>query len=374
MIPQYLLWKISFLNHMSSNYLFRIFELIFLPNFFYKFFNKFFYLNKYKYYIILIRNIVALILIENQRQRHFFHLVSQSPWPLFVSIFLLPFLLSIIGYLHFFSYMGYSIFLCLFLLLLVIFFWFSDIIAESRSQHTRLIQKCLLWAFGFFIASEVMFFLSFFWAFFHSSLSPEIWISCTWPPLGMNVIYPWKIPLLNTVTLIISGITLTWSHKALVSGMLLESIISLIITLMLAIFFLWFQSIEYYFANFSIYDGIYGSCFFMLTGFHGMHVLLGTIMLFISLFRMLSFQYSKNHHIGYVVSIWYWHFVDVVWIFLFIFIYWWGNSSFVSYEDTLVLNDKISLIIQQKLLNVILEPYFYFNILTSDSTSFLDLN
>lgn len=338
-----------------------------------QFFNFIFSNNENAIFHINLRNVAAIQNLAFQRQRHFYHMVSVSPWPLFTSIFILCLFLSFIGYIHFFSFMGYWIFFSFLGLIWPIFFWFSDIISESRIQHTRIIQRCLLWSFGFFIASEVMFFLSFFWAFFHASLSPEIWISCTWPPLGLNVIYPWKIPLLNTAILITSGITLTWSHKTLAKGMLFESIVALLLTISLAILFLWIQAIEYFYANFAIYDSVYGSCFFMLTGFHGIHVFLGTFMLIISLLRMCFFHFSKNHHIGFVVSIWYWHFVDIVWIFLFLFVYWWGNTSFIDYQETLTMHHILPYKGQKILLSYLIDKDLFDKFLFLNESKYLQI-
>lgn len=278
----------------------------------------------------LLQNFIGLKHLQFQRQRHFFHIVSPSPWPLYTSISVLTTVVCFVGYLHsfgsHFGSLGPFALISLLLLLLPLTLWFSDIIAESRTQHTLLVQKALLRAFILFIVSEIMFFASFFWAFFHSSLAPTIWIFCTWPPLGMETIPAFELPLLNTFILLSSGLTVTWAHQALISGIKSYLIQGLLLTVGLATLFMAIQYLEYRFAPFSIYDGIYGSCFFMLTGFHGFHVFLGGIMLLVCLFRSLLNHFSKGNHIGFITSAWYWHFVDVVWIFLFLFVYWWGNT------------------------------------------------
>jgi heme/copper-type cytochrome/quinol oxidase subunit 3 len=201
------------------------------------------------------------------------------------------------------------------------------------------VQKGLRLGFILFIISEIMFFFSFFWAFFHSSVSPSIWIGAVWPPIGIQTINPWALPLLNTIILLSSGITVTWAHKAILcpgyivnipEGEIIRQnyrkvvIMGLVSTILLGLFFTNIQLFEYKHANFSINDGIYGSVFYLLTGFHGFHVLIGTIFLFICLLRHIAYHFTSDHHLGLEMAIWYWHFVDIVWIFLFIFVYVWG--------------------------------------------------
>ena len=176
-----------------------------------------------------------------------------------------------------------------------------------------------------FIISEVMFFLAFFWAFFHSSFAPTVELGCIWPPAGIEVFSPWEIPLLNTVILLSSGATCTWAHDAIVAGDRRSAILALVFTLLLAFLFTGFQVYEYKHASFTMSDGIYGSCFFMATGFHGFHVQIGTIFLLICLIRLSNHHFTREHHFGFEAAAWYWHFVDVVWLFLFVAVYWWGG-------------------------------------------------
>jgi heme/copper-type cytochrome/quinol oxidase subunit 3 len=197
-----------------------------------------------------------------------------------------------------------------------------------------------------FIVSEVMFFFSFFWAFFHSSLSPSIVLGSVWPPIGINVLNPLKIPLLNTLILLLSGLTVTWSHHIIrdrswqfpffskssfeVDDFLNNYVLcvfSLFLTVLLGLEFTAWQAYEYYKATFYIYDGVYGSTFYMTTGLHGLHVIIGTIFLIVCFFRLINLHFTYDHHLGYEGAIWYWHFVDVVWIFLFLSIYCWGSGS-----------------------------------------------
>jgi len=173
-----------------------------------------------------------------------------------------------------------------------------------------------------FIASEVMFFFAFFWAFFWSSLAPVPEIGSVWPPLGIEVFSAWGVPLLNTLIRRSSGATCTWAHHAIVCGDKVGAKHALIATLILAVAFTGFQVYEYSHASFTIASGIYGSTFFMATGFHGFHVFIGTCFLTVCLVRLLNNHFTRGHHFGFEAAAWYWHFVDVVWLFLFVMVYW----------------------------------------------------
>jgi cytochrome c oxidase subunit 3 len=177
-----------------------------------------------------------------------------------------------------------------------------------------------------FIVSEVMFFFAFFWAFFHSSLAPSIEIGSMWPPKGISVLNPWDIPFLNTIILLSSGASVTWAHHAILAGQRMQGVYSLVVTILLASVFTSLQVMEYMEAPFTISDGIYGSTFYMATGFHGFHVFVGTLFLGVCLVRLYKHHFTQNHHFGFEAAAWYWHFVDVVWLFLFVSIYWWGGA------------------------------------------------
>jgi len=168
--------------------------------------------------------------------------------------------------------------------------------------------------------------LLFFWAFFHSSINPTIEI-VQWPPAGIDVIGPWGVPLLNTVILLSSGATVTWAHHAIFTGNFRRTVEGLALTCFLGCFFLYVQLLEYAEAPFTIADSVFGSTFFLTTGFHGFHVLIGTIFLIVCLIRLYKQEFSREHHVGFESAIWYWHFVDVVWLFLFVVVYWWGGCS-----------------------------------------------
>jgi len=257
---------------------------------------------------------------------HPFHLVDPSPWPFVGSFSALG--LTVGGVLYFHSYeYGLELLLSsLTLVLLVMVVWWRDVIREASFQghHTLIVQRGLKWGMLLFILSEVCFFFSFFWAFFHSSLGPAIELGSTWPPVGITPLNAFDVPLLNTAILLSSGVTVTWSHHAMITGERKEAITGLIATCVLGIIFTALQALEYYEAPFSIADSVYGSTFFVATGFHGLHVLIGTTFLIVCLFRIIAHHYTKHHHNGYEAAIWYWHFVDYVWIFLFVCIYWWG--------------------------------------------------
>jgi cytochrome c oxidase subunit 3 len=195
----------------------------------------------------------------------------------------------------------------------------------NEGNHTQKVRFNLLHGFMLFIVSEIMLFFAIFWAFFHSSLAPTVSIYCMWPPIGIEPIYPWGLPFFNTVLLVSSGVTLTVSHRAILSKFFDLTSQALIVTLILGISFTTVQGFEYVQAPFSINDGVFGSVFFFSTGFHGLHVFIGSIMLSVSLLRNGLRQLLATQHIGFTASIWYWHFVDVVWIFLFLMVYWWGS-------------------------------------------------
>ena len=173
-----------------------------------------------------------------------------------------------------------------------------------------------------FIASEVMFFLAFFWAFFDSSLYPDTGV---WPPAGVETFDPFDIPLINTMVLLLSGCTCTWAHAALLENDRKNFILGLGVTVLLGAAFTGLQIYEYDHATFGFKDGIYSSTFYMATGFHGFHVLVGTCFLVVCRFRGRAGHFNPEHHFGFEAAAWYWHFVDVVWLFLFICIYWWGG-------------------------------------------------
>jgi|EP01040_Poterioochromonas_malhamensis_P008314 cytochrome c oxidase subunit 3 len=260
-------------------------------------------------------------------QKHSFHLVDPSPWPMVSAFSALMLTFGGVLYMH-----GYStgFFLLQFgfvMILFMMYCWWRDIIREAtlEGQHTTSVQTGLKMGMILFIVSEVMFFVAFFWAFFHSSFNPSPAIGGVWPPAFIVTLDPWQIPLLNTIILLSSGASVTWAHHSIVLGSKDQAIQALLVTVGLAVIFTGLQAYEYVTAPFSISDSVYGASFYMATGFHGFHVFIGTCFLTVCLFRVYFNHFTREHHFGFEAAAWYWHFVDVVWLFLFITIYWWGS-------------------------------------------------
>jgi cytochrome c oxidase subunit 3 len=264
---------------------------------------------------------------NSTKQRHTYHLVDQSPWPLVTSMTVLSLFIGAAMYFHRFEGGLFILLGSLVLTILAVSFWFRDIIREAtfEGRHTKAVQRGLRMGMALFIVSEVMFFFAFFWAFFHSCNDPAIELAMQWPPVGIDAFDPLGVPALNTLILLTSGLTITWAHHALLSGDKDSSLLALEHTLILAICFTGFQLYEYCTAPFSISDGVYGSVFYMSTGFHGFHVLVGTIFIFVCSIRLIKSHFTQEHHFGFEAAAWYWHFVDVVWLFLYLVVYWWGN-------------------------------------------------
>jgi cytochrome c oxidase subunit 3 len=260
--------------------------------------------------------------------RHPYHLVDPSPWPFIISFSIFFFAFGMAMYFN--GYTG-GLLLTLTGFLMIIFTmytWLRDIVREAvyEGQHTKQVQLGLRNGMLLFIFSELLFFISFFWAFFHSALAPVPEIGSLWPPLGIETINAWGVPLLNTIILLTSGATITWAHHAIIYGDRKNAILSLILTISLAIFFTLIQGLEYVESTFSISDSIYGTTFFLLTGFHGFHVIIGTAFIIVTTLRLINHHFTKQHHFGFEAAAWYWHFVDVVWLFLFVVVYWWGGN------------------------------------------------
>nr|WPW47287.1 cytochrome c oxidase subunit 3 [Halobates alluaudi] len=260
-----------------------------------------------------------------KKSNHPFHLVDPSPWPLTGSIGAMTMTSGMIMWFHMKNPM--LMMTGILILLLTMIQWWRDIVREGTYQgkHTIMVTNGLKWGMILFIISEIFFFISFFWAFFHSSLAPTIEIGMTWPPKGIKTFNPMDIPLLNTTILLSSGITITWAHHSIMNKNHSQTISGLFLTVTLGMYFTVLQAYEYLESPFTISDSVYGSCFFMATGFHGIHVIIGTTFLLVCLIRTMKFHFSNKHHFGFEAAAWYWHFVDVVWLFLYISIYWWGS-------------------------------------------------
>nr|YP_009471699.1 cytochrome c oxidase subunit III [Altiverruca navicula]AVI15453.1 cytochrome c oxidase subunit 3 [Altiverruca navicula] len=256
---------------------------------------------------------------------HPYHMVEMSPWPLTASIGALSLTTGLALWFHL---NRLELIIISFLIIIISSYqWWRDISREGTYQglHSKIVHGNLRWGMILFIVSEVFFFLSFFWAFFHASLAPSVEIGTQWPPTGIDPFNPFQVPLLNTAILLSSGVSITWSHHALMNKNHTQAVQALFITIVLGVYFTLIQAYEYMEASFSISEAVYGSTFFVATGFHGLHVIIGTTFLFICLCRMIKFHFSPKHHFGFEAAAWYWHFVDVVWLFLYVSIYWWGG-------------------------------------------------
>lgn len=266
-------------------------------------------------------------LVKSTFQSHPFHLVSPSFWPLYTCISLLILTTSLVLTMHGFNAGAAFILFALISLIASMSFWFRDVISEATymGNHTLAVQRGLNMGVALFIVSEALFFMAIFWTFFHSALSPNSELGAQWPPVGIDSVNPFELPLLNTVILLSSGVTVTYAHHSLIQGNRKGALNGLALTVVLAFVFTVLQGVEYLASGFTISDGTYGSCFYFGTGFHGFHVMIGTVFIAVGLWRVLAYHLTENHHLGLESSILYWHFVDIVWLFLFISIYYWGS-------------------------------------------------
>ena len=266
-------------------------------------------------------------------KHHDYHLVDPSPWPFIgsVSAFVLAigavtFMKGGNAYVMGFGFAG---------VLYTMIAWWRDVIKEAhRGDHTRVVAIHLRYGMILFIASEVMFFVAWFWAYFDAALYPtEVhqYLRAeklqAWPPVGIQTFDPWHLPLLNTLILLTSGTTVTWAHHALIHNDRKGLKQGLWLTIILGFIFSLCQAYEYSHAAFNFHGHIYGASFFMATGFHGFHVIVGTIFLAVCLARVYKGHFTPKQHFGFEAAAWYWHFVDVVWLFLFAAIYVWGHGG-----------------------------------------------
>jgi len=253
-----------------------------------------------------------------------FHLLKLSSWPFFFAIVVI---FSFINFYIIVKFNRKNIIYMLLLFILIIVIWFKDVNREREMaiDHSSFNDRFFRLGIILFILSEVIFFVSFFWCYFDFVFSVDIELGGVWPPKGIVSINPFSVPLLNTLILLSSGVTITWAHFSILSNNLFKRLVSLLITLILGVYFLVVQVGEYSEASFNFIRRGYGRVFFLATGFHGFHVLLGCFLILARLVRILALSIEAWVHYGFEFSAWYWHFVDVVWLFLFVFIYWWGN-------------------------------------------------
>jgi len=258
---------------------------------------------------------------------HGFHIVEPSPWPMSVALTLNNVIMLFLLYFNYFKIAWWEIIFIFLMFFSTIGCWCYDVIIESTYQgmHTLIVQQMHRAGFVLVLISEFMFFFGFFWCFFYFSISPSIWIGCTWPPFGITPINPFGLPLWNTVILLSSGVTATFAHRCMYRVDTREEVkYGLFLSICYGILFTSLQLFEYIHAPFSINDGIYGSIFFVATGFHGLHVIIGTVALIVCLMRHNRYHFQIDHHVGLELSVWYWHFVDIIWILLYLSIYLWG--------------------------------------------------
>lgn len=218
------------------------------------------------------------------------------------------------------------------LVLYTMYAWWTDVAAEGEGgiDHTPVVRIGLRYGFIFFIMSEAMFFVAWFWAFFKNAMYPmgpqSPAIDGVWPPAGIETFDPWHLPLINTLILLLSGCAATWAHHALAHDDNRKDLqTGLILAVALGVLFTFFQAYEYSHAAFGLSGNIYGATFFLATGFHGFHVIIGTIFLLVCLMRARAGHFTKEQHVGFEAAAWYWHFVDVIWLFLFAAVYIWGG-------------------------------------------------
>jgi cytochrome c oxidase subunit III len=279
------------------------------------------------------------------KPQHDYHIIDPSPWPFLGSMGALIMAIGGVawmqmlkgGALHLFGLNlanPWLFFIGLAVVVYTMFAWWSDTVKEAHEgHHTKVVSIHLRYGMIMFIASEVMFFVAWFWAFFDASIysgeaiqaSRVAYTGGVWPPKGIEVLDPLHLPLYNTIILLLSGTTVTWAHHALLHNDRKGLVNGLILTVGLGVIFSAVQAYEYAHAPFAFKDSLYGATFFMATGFHGFHVLIGTIFLAVCLFRALKGHFTPQQHFGFEAAAWYWHFVDVVWLFLFACVYIWAS-------------------------------------------------
>ena len=255
-----------------------------------------------------------------------FHLVHLRPWPFTSAIGGGILAIAFVIFFHIPTWHG-IITAFTFILIPTILAWWRDVIREAVyfGIHNIKVQHGLELGIILFIVSEVIFFFAFFWTFLHRRLAPTRDIGCSWPPAGVIPLNPYGVPLLNTAVLLASGVTITWAHHGLINNFKCELVWGLGVTITLGLYFSFLQYNEYAITPFGINDSTYGAIFFVATGFHGLHVIIGSRFLLVCWARAHLYQFSNSHHLGLEFAAWYWHFVDVVWIILYMIVYWWGS-------------------------------------------------
>lgn len=252
-----------------------------------------------------------------------------------MSLSLFTFAINLISWLH---HNSNHLLATLVLIGFILIQWWRDVIREARTgSHTRDVVRGFLIGFMLFLLSEIMLFFSFFWAFFHSSLSPNIEFGSIWPPVGITPVNCWSIPLLGSTVLLSSGFVFTLSHHALIAGNKSLTLFTLFLTIILGLFFILLQSMEYYYGEFTIADGVFGSVFYLTTGLHALHVMAGVIYITTAFIRNIFDQLTLTNHNNFEFAGAYWHLVDIVWLIVFLVFYWWGSPHIWFYYSFLLI-------------------------------------
>jgi cytochrome c oxidase subunit III len=298
---------------------------------------------------------------HDHAKHHDYHLLEPSPWPIVGAVAALVMMIGAVIWMKtgqggVLGLQGPWVFFAgIAGVLATMFLWWRDVVFEGvyTGDHTPVVQISLRYGMILFIASEVMFFVAWFWAYFDVSLFPadvhtlkdglqvgvvgrDQVLGGKWPPIPTadgafrHTFDPWELPLFNTLVLLTSGTTVTWAHHSLQTGDRKGMLWGLALTVLLGVLFTACQAYEYSHAGFQFAGHVYGSTFFMATGFHGMHVIIGTIFLIVVLFQARAGHFTPKQHFGFEAAAWYWHFVDVVWLFLFSSIYVWGAGTAVA--------------------------------------------
>ncbi|SEH70073.1 cytochrome c oxidase subunit 3 [Paracoccus alkenifer] len=268
-------------------------------------------------------------------KNHDYHILPPSIWPFIGAVGAFVMFVGGVFWMHKMSVLGLPVWSLFALGVLTVFYtmfgWWNDVANEGNTgDHTPVVQIGLRYGIILFIVSEVMFFVAWFWAFFKNALYPmgemSPIVDGVWPPEGIVTFDPWHLPLINTLILLLSGVAVTWAHHAIAHENDRKTAIrGLAVAVALGVAFTFLQAYEYSHAAFGLADTVYGGVFYMATGFHGFHVIIGTIFLFVCLVRMIRGNMTQTQHVGFEAAAWYWHFVDVVWLFLFAAIYVWGR-------------------------------------------------
>nr|UFP91128.1 cytochrome c oxidase subunit 3 [Metschnikowia bicuspidata] len=264
--------------------------------------------------------------VRGYMQLHPFHLVTPSPWPLYTSFALMNLAMTMGLTSH--SYMNSNMYMFINMLnmLYVLTLWFKDMVAESTylGNHTMAVKRGLMQGFYLFVVSEMLMFASLFWAYLHSSLNPTMEMGMAWPPAGMEAMAADELPLLNTMMLLASGVTMTMGHHALMNGNRKNTLIGFFLTTLLIFLFIMFQGLEYTYSPFTLSDGVYGSTFFSTTGLHAMHMNMTVMMTGLCTWRVYNYDFTTNSHVFAETTVLYLHVLDMLWLFMYIMAYWWG--------------------------------------------------